>query len=386
MGYLSTTQTLALVLLKSAPERAYSLSSSNGWIAAKLAERRSLGNMDAAQRRDVDRLARQALANEPLAVPALTALALNTLRSGDVDRARRLFVHSDAISRRDLSTRLWLIEDAVGRNDIPRTLRNYDIALRTSRNAPAILFPVLSAAISDPAISERLADTLAGRPPWAELFVNYLAGSGVSPIARATLFRRLSLRGVAPSQAAQAAIVNALIDAGAPQDGWTYYQTLRGNIDRRRSRDPDFKALLEAPSVLDWMPVMNDAGVMASIQRTSNGGIFEFEVPSTIGGTVLQQVQILPPGRYRMEGTSVVIAQTPNSRPYWQLSCMTGRELGRVEIPNSSERAGGFSGEFQVSGAACPTQMLRLIVRPSSDIGGVTGQIKRAAIVPIAED
>lgn len=379
LGYASITQSLALSLAKTNAEQAHALAPSDGRVAGELAERLATRNTDAAPRARAKRLAKEALANEPLAASALVALALTTQLEGDTTEARRLFRHSDALTRRELGTRLWLIEDAVGRNDVPGVLRQYDIALRTSKAAPDLLFPVLSEAITDPAIVSALAKTLAAPAPWGDAFINDVAQSTKHPVAVASLFQQLSKRAVTVSPFAQSALVNTLVAKGSFAAGWDYYRSLRPQARRTISRDADFSAQLEAPSVFDWVPVMNDAGVTTSLQRTAEGGLFDFFVPATVGGVVLQQVQVLAPGRYRLDGVSSGIDQDRAARPYWQLACLSGRELGRIPLPNSSEKSGRFSGTFAFNGE-CPAQVLRLVTQPSSAIGGTTGQITHAQL------
>jgi phosphoribosyl-AMP cyclohydrolase len=54
--------------------------------------------------------------------------------------------------------------------------------------------------------------------------------------------------------------------------------------------------------------------------------------------------------------------------------------LGRIEIPNSSETNGRFSGVVSI-GTDCKVQTLRMVVRASSKVGGVSGQIDRIMIL-----
>lgn len=379
MGYVSTMQTLGFTLAKSNADRAHELSPGDGRIAGELAARRITENVTSAQRAEIDRLARQALVDEPLSVPALTARAINADLRGDLRSARELFLHSDKLSRRELGVRLWLIEDAVARTDIRDALRHYDIALRTSKNAPALLFPVLASAIGDPAISQALGDTMRARPPWSEAFFDFVAGSGASPVAAASLFSRLSRQGVEPPASARARIIETLVGAGDFDTAWSFYKTLRGDVDRTRSRDRTFNSIASIPTFFDWTSKMDDPGLTASIGSDAQGGTFEFSAPSTLGGIVLQQGQFLPPGTYRLEGVSANLATSIDARPYWQLSCLDNRELGRVDVPDSTYNRGRYSGTFEVD-AACPVQMLRLIVRPTTEIGGVSGQIRQAML------
>jgi len=385
LGYVSTKETLAFALHRESPERAYALAPHDGRIAGALAEQIAAGDASPPQRAWATRLARQALLDEPLAASALTSLALNAQIAGNTSAARRLFVHSDALSRRELGTRLWLIEDAVSHNDVAGALRNYDIALRTAKAAPDLLFPVLSNAIADPAIARPLAVMLVKRPPWGDTFIQYLSDKQDNPVISMTLLQQLKTLDYPVPGVAQASVINALIAKGLFGDAWRYYASLRSGATRDRSRDPNFVAQLQIPSAFDWTPMSNDAGVSATIQHTDRGGALDFAAPSTVGGIAAQQIQILPPGRYRLEGVSSDIEQARESRPFWQLSCIDGRELGRVDIPNSAEMQGRFTGELTVTGKNCMAQTLRLVLRASSNVSGVTGQMKYVLLAPIGE-
>lgn len=380
LGYVSTTQTLAYALVKGDPERAFALSPNDGRVAGALAQQ--LAASEGADRQRADMLARRALVADPLEVKALTALAIDTQIAGDTPAARRLFLHSDTLSRRELGTRLWLIEDAVARGDVLGALHHYDIALRTEKSAPELLFPVLSGAISDPAIATALLDTLKRKPSWADAFVLQLGFTDTDPRVRSAFMRRLARGGVKVPPAAQVSVINALIAAGYIDEAWRLHVGTRRGIPRDRSRDPRFSASTDTPSPFDWNPVSGDSGIGASIQSAPGGGVFDFSVPVTVGGVMLQQTQWLPAGRYRLSGKSAEIAQDASAAPYWTLVCGDGRELGRVAVPNSAQSGGRFSGEFTVSGN-CPVQILRFVARPSSATGGLSGRIEQVALVPM---
>lgn len=381
LAYVSTTQTLAYVIGKSDAERAHQLAPSDGRLAGALAEQIAVAGAGSKPRPGVTQLARQALDNEPLSMPALTALALNTQFSGNTAASRRLFMHSDALSRREFLARLWLIEDAVDRGDIAGALRHYDIGLRTERGAPPLLFPVLANGLTNPEIAKPLAATLFAHPPWGDAFVSQLGTAEVDPIARAEFMKRLSKGGYDIPEAAQFGVINALLSADRIDDAWTLYSSLRPGARRDRSRDFDFRSQLQTPTAFDWTAVTNDTGVSASIQGSSSGGNFEFSTPSTVGGVILQQTQALPPGQYMLKGTSSNINQPLSSRPYWQLVCGDGRNAGQIDIPNSTSNGGQFSGNLTVS-TNCKVQTLRLVVRPSSSIEGVSGRLERVMLIP----
>lgn len=380
LGYLSVTHSVAYMIRGSAPARAHALAPWDGRITALLSEQLSGPEASAADRKRADDLARLALRQDATAVPAVATLGINVQIRGDAAAARRIFAYSETLSRRDLRTRLWAIEDAVGRNDIPGVLRNYDIALRTSRIAPDLLFPVLASAITDAEIRQALVATLTKRPMWSDQFIGFVSGNGPDARATASLFEALHRRGIVLPAGSPAALIGRLLAEGHAGDAWRFYATLMPGVDRRIARDPGFTANLTSPTPFDWAPI-TDSGVSATIQRGEQGGIFDFAVPPNLGGPLLRQTQLLSPGDYRIEGRSIGIEQAADALPYWTLTCAEGRELGRVTVPNSAVANGRFAGRFTVP-AGCPVQQLLLVARPSESLSGLTGQIDDIRLRP----
>ncbi|SNT10345.1 hypothetical protein SAMN06295912_14113 [Sphingomonas laterariae] len=377
LGYLGTSHSLAELTRRDHPERAYALSPNDGRITATLAARRFIDTPTAAENGE---LARRALRQDPTAVEAVVTLGLQALANGNADQAPRLFSYAQKLSRRNLQTQLWAIEDAVARDDVAAALRHYDIALRTSKSAPDILFPVLSSAIDDPMIRTQLIATLHQKPAWTATFIGYIAGNGVNAHSVASLFQGLHHTGFSVSPDAISVVINRLMSANATNEAWQYYASVHKGVDRRRSRDPNFTLNLSTPSTFDWRS-NNSQGIITSIQADQHEGLFDFALPPSVGGVLLQQTQLLPSGPYKLEGVSSGIEQPASARPYWILTCLDERELGRVVLPNSSGGNGAFDGHFSVP-ADCPVQTLSLVARASNEITGVSGQIKRVQLSP----
>ena len=380
LGYLSVAHSVAYMIRGGAPERAHALAPWDGRITALLSEKLSGPDASAADRRQADALARLALRQDPTAVAAVATLGINAQARDDTARARRIFAYSEKLSRRDLRTRLWAIEDAVAHNDIPGVLRNYDIALRTSRIAPDLLFPILASAINDTEIRQGLVATLAKRPAWSDQFISYVSGNGPDARATASLFEAIHRRGIMLPAGSPTTLIARLLGEGHAEDAWRFYASIMPGVDRRSARDPGFTANLASPTPFDWQPI-TDSGVSATIQRGEQGGIFDFAVPPNLGGPLLRQTQFLPPGEYAIEGRSIGIEQVDGALPYWTLTCDGGSELGRVTVPNSAQANGRFAGHLTVP-AGCPVQQLQLIARPSEVLSGLTGQIDDVRLRP----
>lgn len=377
LGYVCVTFSLAQVVAKVDPMLAYRLAPYDGRIIALYAA--SLAEPDAsdADRARLNELARRALQRDPTAVAAVSTLGLNAQMRGDMTAARRMFGYAQRLSRRDLRTQLWSIEDAVTRGDLSAALKWYDITLRTNVATFDTLFPVLGSACDDPQVRSQLIRTLANKPQWGDYFLNYLASNGRNAEATAALFTGLHDAGVAVPEAAVAGAVNALLSNGHRDQAWTYYASIRQDVDRRRSRDPRFSRKLVTPSQLDWTAT-DDGGVTAVLLE----GAVDISASPSAGGSMLQQAQLLPAGRYRLVVHSQGIDQPEDARPLWTLTCQDGRELGRVNMSNSAEASGYFFGLMTIP-ADCPQQTLALVARPSDAISGLSGRIDYAELKPL---
>jgi hypothetical protein len=370
----STTFSIAHAIVATDPERAHAFAPSDARIAAALSVALSEPNAKKSDRQRSEVLARLALRQDLTAVSAVSTLGINAELRGDVVRARNLFAYARKLSRRDIRTQLWTIEDFVRRNDVPGALRQYDITLRVFPQLSELLYPVLSTASADSEIRAGLVAMLRNRPPWGDNFLVYTAAS--SPDARATagFLTALSKSNVPVPDAARSSAVNAMLAKGYSLDAWTYYASIRKNVDRSRSRDPGFRVDIEKPSQFDWLTI-NEGTVSATLQP----GSFDFAVPASVGGPLLQQFQMFLPGTYSLMGHSIGLDQPARSRPYWVVACQEGRELGRVIVPNSTEANGRFAGSIVVP-ADCPVQTLTFVASPSDAVSGLSGQIDHLSL------
>lgn len=381
LAYESVSATLANVLVRSEPAHAHRLSPSDGKVTAAAAEESFAVAPGTAIDSEAARLARLALRQDATAVSALSVLGLQAQLQRNVAHARELFSYSHQLSRRELRTQIWAIEEAAARGDIARALEHYDRALRTSRRAPDILFPVLARAIAEPAVRAHLLSTLSSESAWGRAFIRYVAANAPEPEAVVPFFREGAHAGLPIEDDDRSRLVNALVAKGATDQAWGLYGSFRGEASRERSRDPSFELSTLVPAVFDWNP-LRPQGLAASIQRGEDGGVVHFSAGPGVGGTVLRQLQLLPPGLYRIEGRSRGIDQPEYSRPYWALTCRDGQELGRVLLPNSGDTPARFTGHFRVP-AGCAVQTLSLVVRASDAIAGIQGQIDTVQLVPV---
>lgn len=380
LGGLSLGDSFARVVESADPLQASALAPHNGVILAAAAQQEFSRAPSADENSQAIRLANLALRRDPTAVEALTVLGLQAQLRNDTQRTRALFQYSLILSRRELRPQIWAIEEAVNRGDIAGALRSYDIALRTSREAPGLLLPNLVAALAEPKVRSSLLKIMASEPVWTDSFLHRVATSGIDPVAGMAFFREGASIDLPVTDDLRAALVNGLMAEGETQQAWAYYGEFRRGSLRNRSRDPQFALNPDIRAVFDWMPA-TQSGMSVAILQEGEGGVLDFSLPPGTGGVLVQQTQLLPTGTYRLSGRSRRIDLPARSRPYWALVCQDGRELGRVEVPNSEITDGAFEGLLSVP-AGCAVQTLTLNARTSDAITGVSGQIERASLVP----
>jgi len=380
-AYHSLRHTLASILLGSSPELAHSLAPYDGRISALLSQNLSRAEASRAERAEADRLAREALLNDPVAVEAVTTLGINADLRGDAATARHALSYAQGLSRRDLRLQLWAIEDAVAANDIPAAVRNYDIALRTSRRSPELMFPVLSRAIGYPTVRDALTQVLTRRPLWGGDYIRYVARNGPDPRATLAFFRQLRQASVPFPDGADAQLISALILKGLIEEAWDYYSTAKGGLDRRFSRDPHFGLRTFDNSPFDWV-ASSTPGIATSIGSAGGRGVFDFALPSSVGGTLLLQMEVLPPGRYVLTSRGSATPLSTEARPYLRLVCRDGRELTRISLAPPSGSSVKYAQQFRVP-EQCAAQYLALVAPASDSPTGLSGQIDEVLVSPL---
>lgn len=376
-GAFATIDSLANVTARAAPAVAHKIAPWNGVVTNRAAERAFAVAPTKDGQSPAARLARSALRQDATSSEALVVLGLQAQLRSDLAATQAIFDQSTKLSRRELQARLWGIEDGAARGDLDQVLANYDIALRTSTQAQEILFPILTSALGNALVRERVAELIRSSSIWREPFLRYASRTRSNPQEVAVFLGELGQAGFPVKIEDRLSMVDALLETRASELAWQFYSAVNPQARRDRSRDPYFERGGKASSLFDWQ-----LGEGASFQQGRTGAIVDFSMPSATSGTLLRQAQLLPPGRYELAGISASVDQPEYARPFWLITCTDGREIAQVALENSPSGERAFRGLFTVP-ANCSGQMVSLIARSSDSIAGVTGQISRAQVTPV---
>jgi hypothetical protein len=311
---------------------------------------------------------RRSLARQPVNPAAARLLGVTAAQAGDDARAVRLVTYSEAMSRRDSLTQLWLIQSAVTHGDVAGSLVHYDRALRTNNSTRDLLFPILAHAADEPAIWRSLLPILAARPLWERPFLqHYVPGAG-SPAALDGIARALGLdRPGSPDPWTLQEIEKRLVDLGAYAPAAALYNRAHGLPAGNRTplRNGDF----EQPG--NWDPfdwnLIEEEGLAALRQPSPvpGGGTALFPTATNgRGGDVAVQLLMLAPGRYAITATVGGVRGDPLSYPQLVVRCAADkREFLHQAFPPAPD-GGRRWGTSVTIPADCPAQ--RIVLRAAS--------------------
>jgi len=258
-------------------------------------------------------LAREALAAEPTSARAARILAM---LSTDQAEAGRRFAYARRLSRRDLFINLWFIEEAVQRNDVPGALSQYDVTLRTSSQAPRLLFPILSAALAQRDLASPIAQLLATGGEWVPDFVDQVLAEGAraGDLGRVVLYRPQALRRLGAP--AQARLVAELVDQKQFDIGSRIYRLVSGRQPMTFGGPASLAAGAWPP--FDWSVI--DTG---SYGASTNEGDSALQVYAQGGsrGTVARRLIQGGPGNYRLSASGTVAGNDAAGQALWSVSC-----------------------------------------------------------------
>lgn len=357
--WLSIAVTIAGVSFRQRPDTALAWWPWSADAAAAKSSRLVLTNSDAAALAEARSLAASSLARQPVNPVAARSLALSwSLEGRQIKQAERLIRYSEALSRHDGPTQLWLIESHVQRGDISGALVHYDRALRTEPNMREQLLPVLVLAANDPAVAQPLATLLARRPSWRYDFIGAFLSKAENPMALAMLLPAMSLD---PRSAVDRPLLGVaiarLVTLGQPALAQRFYGRIAPVANGREhvnnfdfSRDP-------GPQPFDWS-FNTDSQLTASREPAENGEFhLRISVPAGASGWFARQTLKLDPGSYKLDISSTNDAAN-GSVVTARLTCAggailvsqplkNGRNVSDVAVPSSGCNTASLSLEVQ---------------------------------------
>lgn len=314
---------------------------------------------------DVLAAARRSIAVLPLNAPAFRLFAGSSATGGEIARFEDQVAMSDRLSRRDLTTQLFLIEAAVERSDIRGALRHYDTAMRISESSRNLLFPVLSSAIKAPEIRAELVPYFDNGAPWVGGFIQHAINATADP---RDLVRLLDAAGGMPEgkffALLQPQLLNRLVNEGEIAAASAYFRSLRPDLAQTLSSF----AMTGASTNAQFAPVtwqLFESDQIASMFLAAPKGDFELvsELERGFAGPVARRLAALAPGQYRLSVPVRAEDVPPGSTAGLQIACVSGDRSEQVlERTSGIADTAVIEGDFTIP-SWCKAQMLTLSAR-----------------------
>lgn len=374
--WLSVAATMAGVYTRRSPDVALAWWPWSADAAATKSSRLVLADADARTLTEVKRLAVAALVRQPVTPTAARSLALAWSMEGKpTAQAERLMRYSEALSRHDTPTQLWLIEAQVQRGDINGALVHYDRAMRTAPEIRGQLIPILVAAADDATVARPLAALIARNPSWRYDFIAAFLPGVKNPATLTVLIPSLSLdprSGI--DRPLLGVAISRLVALGQPITAQHLYRKIAPVAEgHERVNNSDF-ARDPGPQPFDWS-FNTESDLMASREPAEEGGYhLRGTVSAGVSGWLARQTLVLDPGPYRL-GISASNDAANGSVLTIRLACIGGAVLSSQ--PVTSER---LAIDVTVPASGCLTAQLSIEAQGGLDGPASDYLIRRVSV------
>ncbi|MBD8620620.1 hypothetical protein IFT67_16990 [Sphingomonas sp. CFBP 13728] len=320
-----------------------------------------------------------ALRREPLSADLIRQLAIMRSLKGNTPNSRALMALAERASRRDLPTQIWMIEAAVSEGKINRALSHYDIALTTSKQAPALLFPVLTSAIAEPRINAALARYLRSHRPWSDAFLRQAVATGQPRDLAALIAEVAPARNDLPFRAAKASLIGAFV-VHKDFSGLDSYAATLPPADQASIRVIGFSGATTDRRLrpLTW-ELTDDADLGASYDE---GDRLRISARSGTRGIVARRIVFKQPGTWRLRQTVTPGADESGLDVYWEGYCLDHSGQSAFWSQEMPQHTTDVQTDIAIP-EGCRTIELRILASADMDSASAVLTLSGVSLVPI---
>ena len=313
--------------------------------------------------------------------------------SGGSEAGAALLELAGRISRRDGWVQIAAVDAAANRGDIEGALVHYDALLSVHPEAWPAVFPILGAAMREPAVGRPLA-AYAARAWFTPLLDAALSqgdpGALTALVLAARRARRSTGQGLAvgPGEGAGRGagdpLAQRLLAALAREGDWS---AARGLIVVLAGRDPpvlaDFgftpETMRAGYAPLAW----SLAGDVHARAEASAGGGLSITLEPGLRLQVAERVTLLPAGNYMLRQRLRYDGLAPQARLTWEASCLTPPAAASFWRQGVPARQGAVTYQSRVSiPAGCAAQSWRLQAASADAQAASTAALDNVALTP----
>ncbi len=239
-------------------------------------------------------------------------------------QAEKLMALSNAVSRQELGTQIWMINKAVADNDVAGALFHYDVALRSSDTVQETLFPTLLGAIEEPAVRVAFGRLIKSDPPWMATFL--LQSIATSPNSQ-VIASAVNSAGQLPTskdyRTVESSLLNKLVDQRYVVEARQLYLRLAEH-DPRLLASTAFgtDSEIRKSGNMGWQLF---SGAVAGAEWRADEGGRKFHLQTYAGsgdsGHVARKILYVGPGSYQLVVHYGEVNATQNAALRWDIRC-----------------------------------------------------------------
>ncbi|WP_147417655.1 hypothetical protein [Sphingomonas cavernae] len=326
-------------------------------------------------------LARASINAEPINPVAVRLLGLVEEARNDRLALARMRL-AERLSRRELTTQLWLMERATQSNDLDGALRHYDTALRTGPASHAILFPILARALDDDQIRAHLAVRLRRNPPWLALFVEHVLTNRQH---MANLARTFVLAGTTPPEPGFELLSSAMLEVLVDQRQFEVAREFLAILPRSHARAASSMGFNEASTDARFRPFTWDplTGSAVGAEFEEGGKALRAFAGSGERAVIMRRYVALPPATYEFAVREEPVEAGPDATRVWKVDCaMRGSDLALAKVDGSLAREPRTTRFTFIVRPGCTYQRISLEVAGGSDQLGLSLLARDLSIKP----
>lgn len=309
-------------LRKADPKVAYSADPSDGLAAVNaFAADLTTNPQFIISSRDAD-AARASLVSRPLNASLLSFYGLRAASNGQSGLASALMASSDATSRRDAFSQLWMIEQKSGAGDVNGAVGHYNALLSVHPAMQATLLPVLVSAVAYPEVRGAIRPYLNPevRWGWSGPFLD-LASQRLEVDQYRDLVQPIAPRLSGDQYAASnARIIYRMLQSGLASDAWKLFSLVAPDVDVAA-----FRTLAPTVANLDpkWLPLSWTLGQSDDISASVSGdGTIDVTVAPTARGLIASRdMAVVPSSTYLLGHRSINEPGSPRASLRWSIYC-----------------------------------------------------------------
>lgn len=315
---------------------------------------------------EIAKRTRESLIAQALNTRLVRILAFLDEKEGKRAASLRRAELASRLSRRDFGAQILLIEADIRRDDVRSAVGRYDLALRSGVSAQGgpstILFPLLTAALTEPEVRDALKPYIRKRPHWTYPMLSHaLSDSKNAEFVAELISESGGLQEGRVFRQVEASVIQSLVSQFKLESARKFYLSLKGSRAETLS-SPRFVrfGVDEFRAPITWSELQMPESEGRFITSGQNKDLKLSGYSATDGRhAIARKFLFLEPGSYGFFPMTRIIPSNPDRKILFEVTCLS--KAGNKIIWSGEHRPNSNSFPIVV-GQDCPGQYVDILI------------------------